>query len=207
MKPLFWKKACQELAKKDPVLAKIIKNYHGEFLKTRGKPFDTLARSIVGQQISVKAADTVWGRFMDKLPSGKLNPEVVQKMDPATLRSCGLSERKVEYLKDLSRHFIENQVHPSKWSKMSDEEIIKELVDIRGIGRWSAEMFLIFYLLRPNVFPKADLGLQKAISIHYKKKYPLTKTNLEKFERHFSPWASVATWYLWRSLDPVPVEY
>lgn len=210
MSPSFWEQACKELSKNDPTLAKVIRTYRGEFLRTRGQPFETLARSIVGQQISVKAADTVWARLVELLRVHgvrKIQPEIILKLSTEDLRSCGLSARKVEYLKDLSQHFLTQKVHPKKWQKMTDEEIIEELTDIRGLGRWTVEMFLIFYLLRPNIFPVADIGLQKAVSKLYQKKYPPSKTALEKLRKQYHPWASVATWYLWRSLDPVPVEY
>jgi len=181
-------------------------------LTSRGDPFSTLARSIVGQQISVKAADAVWGRLAAACP--QMTPAAVLRRRASTLRGCGLSERKVEYLRDLAAHFADGRVEPDSFAAMSDEAIIERLTDIRGIGRWTAEMFLIFNLLRPNVLPLDDLGLLKAVSLHYLDGVPtrdlLTRPGREQVRRlaaAWNPWSSVATWYLWRSLDPVPVEY
>ena len=186
-------------------MKQVINRYDGEILRSRGDAFETLARSIVGQQISVKAAESVWKKVV-KLCQ-QVTPQKIQKLKIEKLRACGLSERKVIYLKDLSAQFLLKKIEPKKWSDHTDEEIIAELVMVKGIGRWTAEMFLIFHLLRPNIFPAADLGLQKAIALNYKKKYPLSKKDLVQFSSIYSPWASVAVWYLWRSLDPIPVEY
>jgi DNA-3-methyladenine glycosylase II len=193
-------------------MARIIRRHPRVALASRGDPFSTLARSIVGQQISVKAADAVWGRLLAACP--ELSPRAVLRRRATTLRGCGLSERKVEYLRDLAAHFADGRVDPAAFAAMDDEAIIERLTDIRGIGRWSAEMFLIFNLLRPNVLPLDDLGLLKAVSLHYLQGVP-TRELLARAGRQqvlglaaaWSPWASVATWYLWRSLDPVPVEY
>ena len=203
--PTYWAKACRELSKAEPPLKKMITLYKGEILRSRGNAFETLARSIVGQQISVKAADSVWRKTYEFLKTA--TPETVLAAKPEDLRACGLSERKVLYMKDLAAHFASGKLKPHSWATMPDEEVIKELVQVKGIGVWTAEMFLIFHLLRPNIFPADDLGLQKAISLHYKVRYPMTERNLKLFRKRFSPWASVATWYLWRSLDPIPVEY
>ena len=204
--PAFWAQGIRELSQKDPIMKSLIKTYKGEILKSRGQAFETLARSIVGQQISVKAADSVWKKVVACLNSS-LQPETVLDTSVTELRSCGLSERKVIYFKDLARHFHEKLVNPHTWAHKSDQEVSDELVQVKGIGVWTAEMFLIFHLLRPNVFPELDLGLQKALSKHYRVRYPLTQKNLQKYRKQFSPWASVATWFLWRSLDPIPVEY
>lgn len=204
MKPSYWEQACLELSKKDPVLCRIINSYKGERLVSRGQAFETLFRSIVGQQISVKAAQSVWNKVIDKI---KITPEAVLKAKVSTLRECGLSERKVVYAKDLSSKFLSKSLDPKHWKELSDEDIIQLLISVKGIGRWTAEMFLIFHLLKPNVFPKADLGIQRAISISYKKKYPLSDRQLELFRKKYHPWGTVASWYLWRSLDPIPVEY
>ncbi|MBY0384582.1 DNA-3-methyladenine glycosylase [bacterium] len=206
MKPKYWQHACQELSRMDPVMKAIIHRYKGETLASRGEPFETLFRSIVGQQISVKAAQSVWNRVTETLKTPQ-NPETVMKIDAEVLRACGLSTRKVEYSKDLAEKFLDKTLNSSLWPKMTDEEVIEQLIVVRGIGRWTAEMFLIFSLLRPNVFPADYLGLQKAISLKYKKRYPLTDKNLILFRKKYEPWATVATWYLWRSLDPIPVEY
>jgi DNA-3-methyladenine glycosylase II len=203
--PDFWAQATRELSKNDPVLKKMIKTYKGEMLKTRGNAFETLARSIVGQQISVKAAESVWRKTAAFLKD--VTPAVVAGADPQGLRACGLSERKVLYMKDLAEHFLSGKIKPHGWKSQTDEEIIEALIEVKGIGPWTAEMFLIFHLLRPNVFPADDLGLQKAIALHYGVRYPMTAKNLLAFRKRYSPWASVATWYLWRSLDPIPVEY
>jgi len=204
--PPYWEQAKAELTALDSVIGQIIQRYHGETPKSRGDAFETLARSIVGQQISVLAADSVWKKVCLGL-SSEVNPANVLATSLPDLRACGLSERKVIYLKDLARHFADDLLNPHRWVHMSDSEVIAELTQVKGIGVWTAEMFLIFHLLRPNVFPALDLGLQKAIALHYKVKYPLSDRNLVRFRKRYAPWASVATWYLWRSLDPVPVEY
>jgi len=211
-RPHYWPRARRALMAADAVLARIIRRHPRVALVSRGDPFSTLARSIVGQQISVKAADAVWGRLVTACP--QLAPAVVLRRRATTLRRCGLSERKVEYLRDLAAHFADGWIDPASFSAMNDEEIIERLTDIRGIGRWTAEMFLIFNLLRPNVLPLDDLGLLKAVSLHYLDGVP-TRELLARQGREqvrllaaaWQPWASVATWYLWRSLDPVPVEY
>lgn len=207
MRPEFWLKAKRELVRSDPVMAKIIRAYPRIALQRRGDPFFTLARSIVGQQISVKAAQSVWNRVSALAP--EMQPAQILALRARTrrLRAAGLSERKVEYIVDLAKHFANGTIHPHRWGVMSDEEVIDELVQVRGIGRWTAEMFLMFNLMRPDIFPVGDLGLQKAVHVHY---YNSEKIPLDKLREHgeaWRPWRSVATWYLWRSLDPVPVEY
>ena len=190
-------------------MARIIAEHPRVALGSRGDAFSTLARSIVGQQISVRAADAVWGRFCTTC--GELTPKSVLRRRATTLRACGLSERKVEYIRDLCVHFISGRVDPSRFGERDDEAIIAELTDIRGIGRWTAEMFLIFNLLRPNVLPLDDLGLLRAVSLHYLDGEPIVgregRARVESMAMDWAPWRSVATWYLWRSLDPVPVEY
>ncbi|MEI7432467.1 MAG: DNA-3-methyladenine glycosylase, partial [Betaproteobacteria bacterium] len=183
----------------------IVARYSGGTLVSRGDPFSTLARSIVGQQISVKAADSVWARFVAALPA--LTPAGVLAVSTEALRACGLSARKVEYVGDLARHFSDGQIHSARWAQMSDQEIIDELTAVRGIGVWTAEMFLIFNQLRPDVFPLDDIGLQKAVACHYCQGQRPDRRALSKFGEAWRPWRSVATWFLWRSLDPVPVEY
>jgi DNA-3-methyladenine glycosylase II len=205
MTPSYWQQASSELAQADPVMAGIVARYAGSVLVSRGDPFGTLARSIVGQQISVKAADSVWARFVAAVPS--ITPEEVLVRSAEELRGCGLSARKVEYLGDLARHFMAGQIHVDRWSSMSDAEIIAELTSVRGIGVWTAEMFLIFNQLRPDVFPLDDIGLQKAIALHYFQGERPPRSVLAERGEFWRPWRSVATWYLWRSLDPVPVEY
>ena len=204
-KPFFWEKAKKVLVSKDKKLGKIITNYPKDFLFSKSDPFYTLARSIVGQQISVKAAQAVWDRYESKVKN--VTPHRTLKMHFMTLKACGLSRQKTLYLKSLAKAFINNEINPNKWSNYSDEEIISELIQIKGVGRWTAEMFLIFYLLRPNIFPSTDIGLLRAISINYNLKYPLKNSDIKKFKRKWIPWSTAATWYLWRSLDPVPVKY
>ena len=204
-KPIFWEKAKKVLASKDKKLGRIIASYPKDFLFSKSDPFYTLARSIVGQQISVKAAQAVWERYEDKIKI--INPKNTINMHYMTLKSCGLSRQKISYLKSLSNCFIEKQINPCKWNKFSDEDIISELIKIKGIGRWTAEMFLIFNLCRPDVFPVDDLGLIKGICTCYNIKYPITKEHAIKLSQKWKPYRSVATWYFWRSLDPIPVEY
>lgn len=205
MTPAFWQQASTELAQGDPVMAGLVQSFAHCSLVSRGDPFATLARSIVGQQISVKAADSVWARVTQALPA--IDPIKVLAATTETLRACGLSARKVEYLGDLARHFSTGDIHVERWAAMSDAEIIAELTAVRGIGVWTAEMFLIFNQMRPDVFPLDDIGLQKAVALHYCQSERPTRQQLAKFGESWRPWRSVATWYLWRSLDPVPVEY
>lgn len=200
-----WQMAQKWLSKRDPVMAKLMKSYKGELLRSRGDSFVTLLRSIVGQQISVKAAATVWGRLEEALPN--LTPANVIDAPMSLLRAAGLSARKVEYAKDLSQAFDSGRLKPHAWADMSDQEIIDVLCEVRGIGRWTAEMFLIFHLLRLDVFPVDDIGLKRAMSLAYKKRYPLSDKTLLHFSKLWTPYRSVATWYMWRSLDPIPVEY
>jgi DNA-3-methyladenine glycosylase II len=205
MKPEYWDRAKRALARKDAVMAGIIRSRPKVFLMRRGEPFLTLARAIVGQQISVKAAQSVWDRVV--VCAGAVSAQAILLKDPRELRACGLSDRKTEYIVDLARRFADGSIHMHRWPQMSDEEIIAELIQVRGIGRWTAEMFLIFNLLRPDVFPLDDLGLQKGIRFAYFRKRPISLRTMRKLGESWRPWRSVATWYLWRSLDPVPVEY
>jgi DNA-3-methyladenine glycosylase II len=205
MLPEYWTRAKRALSRADPVLAKIMREHPGVSLARRGEPFFTLARSIVGQQISVRAAQSVWNRLAEAAPG--LRPEDILALDTAALRACGLSARKAEYISDLSHKFLDGTLHRALWDDMDDEAVIAELVKVRGIGRWTAEMFLIFNLLRPDVLPLDDIGLQRAMRIHYFRGRPATAARMRKLAQAWAPWRSVATWYLWRSLDPVPVEY
>ena len=205
-KPDYWEDALAQLVKRDRILKKIIPQHPDIWLTTRGNPFVTLARSICGQQISVKAAESVWQRVL--LECGKRpTPASVQKAGLARLRAAGLSARKAEYILDLSTHFSDKLVQPARWARMPDEEIIEELTAIRGIGRWTAEMFLIFNLQRPDVLPLDDVGLLNAISLHYFSGEPVSRFEAREVAQGWQPFRTVATWYLWRSLDPVPVEY
>jgi DNA-3-methyladenine glycosylase II len=205
MKPEYWDRAKRALARKDPVLAGIMRSRPKVFMMRRGEPFLTLARAICGQQISVKAAQSVWDRLVACV--GQMTPEGVLLKERKLLRACGLSDRKTEYIADLAQHFADGRIHVHRWPQMSDEEIIAELTEVRGIGRWTAEMFLMFNLLRPDVFPLDDLGLQKAIRVSYFRKRPVAMSTMRKLGESWRPWRTVATWYLWRSLEPVPVEY
>ena len=204
-KPFFWEKAKKVLISKDKKLGKIISNYPKDFLFSKSDPFYTLARSIVGQQISVKAAQAVWDKIENKAKC--IEPNYISKMHFMSLKSCGLSRQKIKYLKSLSSAFIQNKISPEKWKKYSDEDIINELVLIKGIGRWTAEMFLIFNLCRPDVFPADDIGLLRGICKCYNLNYPIKKEVAIKMSEDWKPYRSVATWYFWRSLDPIPVEY
>jgi len=205
MKPEYWDRAKRALAKRDPVMARIMKRHPKVFMMRRGEPFMTLARAICGQQISVKAAQSVWNRVCECV--GDITPCNVLNRKRPQLRACGLSDRKTEYIADLAQHFVDGKIHERNWPQMDDEAIIAELTDVRGIGRWTAEMFLMFNLLRPDVFPLGDLGLQKGIRVSYFKGRKISLGRMRKVGETWRPWRSVATWYLWRSLDPLPVEY
>jgi DNA-3-methyladenine glycosylase II len=203
--PKFWNKAKVYLRKKDKRLGKIIESYPKDFLFSKSDPFMTLARSIVGQQISVKAAQSVWDRLEMKIV--KVNPLNIKKIHSNSLKSVGLSRQKVLYLKNLSEAFIKDKIKIKLWSKMSDEDVIQDLIQIKGIGRWTAEMFLIFNLCRADVFPLDDIGMIKGLCKIYNLNYPINKDEVLKIGNRWKPYRSVATWYLWRSLDPIPVEY
>jgi DNA-3-methyladenine glycosylase II len=205
IKPAYWEEACKHLAKKDRVMRRLIPQFGDVSLESQGDAFVTLARSIVGQQISVKAAQSVWERFAAL--SKTLTPASVLKLKVDDMRAAGLSARKVEYLVDLAIHFSTGAVHTRKWAEMDDESIIEELVAIRGIGRWTAEMFLIFYLLRPNVLPLDDVGLINGISHNYFSGEAVSRSDAREVASAWAPYCSVATWYIWRSLDPQPVAY
>jgi DNA-3-methyladenine glycosylase II len=203
--PDYWDDACKHLAKKDRVMKRLIPQFGDACLESRGDAFTTLARSIVGQQISVKAAQSVWDRFAD-LPR-RLTPGNVLKLKVDDMRAAGLSARKVEYLVDLALHFDNGTVHVDAWKDMDDEQIIAELVAIRGIGRWTAEMFLMFHLMRPNILPLDDVGLINGISHNYFSGDPVSRSDAREVAVAWAPFCSVATWYIWRSLEPVPVAY
>jgi DNA-3-methyladenine glycosylase II len=214
MKPAYWDEATRTLGKRDRVLRKLIRTYPGIHLRRRSDPFTTLARAIVGQQISVKAADSIWGRFVaavaaDARPSRfpKLDSRAVAATGIVPLRRCGLSGRKADYLRDLAAHFASGALDPKGWRKLDDEALIAALTEVKGIGRWTAEMFLIFHELRADVLPVDDIGLQRAVALHYHGGARIAPAAIRELALGWQPWRSVATWYLWRSLDPVPVEY
>jgi len=210
-KPHYWDDATRHLAACDPVLAGLIAATPGLHLTRRGDPFTTLARAIVGQQISVKAAQSIWDRLVGACGNAAvpptLDPVRAQRKRIATLRALGLSERKAEYIRDLAKHFVSARLDPRSWPALDDEALIEALVDVKGIGRWTAEMFLMFHEMRADVLPVDDLGLQKAIALHYFDGERPTLAALREFGEQWRPYRSVATWYLWRSLDPIPVEY
>jgi DNA-3-methyladenine glycosylase II len=203
--PEYWDEARKYLTRRDRVMKRLIPQFGTACLQSRGDAFTTLARSIVGQQISVKAAQTVWDRFAG-LPK-RMTPANVLKLKVDDMRGAGLSARKIEYLVDLALHFDSGAIHVESWRSMDDEEIIAELVGIRGIGRWTAEMFLIFHLMRPNVLPLDDVGLITGISKNYFSGDPVSRSDAREVAAAWNPFCSVATWYIWRSLDPLPVAY
>ena len=203
--PGYWADACSHLAKRDRVMKRLIPRFGNACLESRGDAFVTLSRSIVGQQISVKAAQSVWTRF-EALPK-RMAPAQVLKLKVDDMRAAGLSARKVEYLVDLALHFDSGRIHVDQWNDMDDEDIIAELVAIRGIGRWTAEMFLMFHLMRPDVLPLDDVGLIKGISLNYFSGEPVSRSEAREVAEGWAPWRSVATWYMWRSLEPTPVAY
>jgi len=214
VKPAYWDEATRALARRDRTMKRLIRAFPDVHLKRRSDPFTTLARAIVGQQISVRAADTIWRRFVAEVAPGasaaafpRLPAAAVERTAMASLRACGLSERKAAYLRDLARHFETGALNPKGWRRLDDEALIAALVDVKGIGRWTAEMFLIFHELRADVLPVDDIGLQKAMANHYFSGQRPTPVQMREVAAAWHPWRSVATWYLWRSLDPVPVEY
>ncbi len=206
--PGYWDEACKHLSRRDRVMRKLIPRFGAGCLQSHGDAFTTLARSIVGQQISVKAAQSVWRRFAALVPeaSTHLAPAAILALETAAMRGAGLSARKCEYLGDLAAHFESGAVHVGQWQQMDDESIIDELVAIRGIGRWTAEMFLIFHLMRPDVLPLDDVGLINGISINYFSGEPVSRAEAREVGDAWAPFRSVATWYIWRSLDPLPVD-
>jgi DNA-3-methyladenine glycosylase II len=203
--PEYWPEACTHLGKRCKVMKALIKQHPAARVRSRGNAFQTLARSIVGQQISVKAAQSVWDRVA--IAAGVIAPPNFLALSDDELRACGLSRGKVTYLKDLARHFDEKLVNPRRWPHMTDDEIVEDLTRIKGIGRWSAEMFLIFYLWRPNIFPVADIGVIRAIEKQFHERARLSKDEIEAYRSRWAPWNTVATWYLWRSLEAEPVNY
>ncbi len=206
VKPDYWEEAVAHLMRRDRILKKIIPQHPEVWLTSRGTPFITLARAIIGQQISAKAADAIWDKFIDAVGK-RPTPVAVMRVGVEGLRAAGLSLRKAEYVQDLAVNFGERKVHPEKWAAMDDEDVINELVSIRGIGRWTAEMFLIFNLQRPDILPLDDLGLLKAISLHYFSGEPVSRFEAREVSLAWQPWRTVATWYLWRSLEPTQVQY
>ena len=203
--PSYWPKAIKTLSRKDKVLKKLILKYNDKFLTTRKDIFYSLCKSIIGQQISVLAANSVFRKFKNK--TKKINPTNVSKLTLNQLKSCGLSRQKALGIKELSLKFVKKEFNPKLILKMNDEEAIEYLSTLRQIGRWSAEMILLFTYNRSNIWPLQDIGLLRAISNNYKKRYLPPKSFLDKLYKKFSPFCSVATWYLWRSIDDEPIQY
>ena len=204
--PKYWSKAKEILSKRDKVMKKLINNYQDGSLVTRNDVFFSLCKSIIGQQISVAAANSVFLRFKKKCKN-KINVRTVSKLSFSSLKSCGLSKQKVKGIKDLAKKTLNKTFKPSLIKKMTDEEAIEYLSDLRQIGRWSAEMILLFTFNRPNIWPLQDIGLLRAVSNNYNKKYFPPKSFLDKLYKKFTPYCSVATWYLWRSIDNEPIQY
>ena len=204
--PKYWAKAKKILSKKDKVMKKLINNYKDGSLVTRNDVFFSLCKSIIGQQISVAAANSVFFRFKKKCKN-KINAKTVSKLSFSNLKSCGLSKQKVKGIKDLAKRTLNKTFKPGLIKKMTDEEAIEYLSDLRQIGRWSAEMILLFTFNRSNIWPLQDIGLLRAISNNYNKKYFPPKIFLNKLYKKFTPYCSVATWYLWRSIDNEPIQY
>ena len=204
--PSYWYRAKKILSKRDPVLKKIIKRYKKGFLTTRDKPFFSLCRTIIGQQISTRAADSIWAKFEKKCKKN-ITPKMVLKLSSKNLKTAGLSRQKVSYLKNIAKNFNTKSFHVKKLKTMNDEESINYITKLKGLGVWSAEMFLMFNLNRPNIFPVKDIGLLRAISKNYKTSYPPSKTFLNKISKLHTGYRSVFTWYMWRSIDPTDVEY
>ena len=204
--PVYWYKAKRILSKKDPILRKIIKKYKKGFLTTRNNPFFSLCRTIVGQQISTKAADSIWSKFEKKCKK-RIVPNTVLKLPSRDLKKAGLSRQKVSYLKNIAKNFINKSFDVRELKKMDDDEAINYITKLKGLGVWSAEMFLMFNLNRSDIFPIKDIGLLRAISKNYKTSYPPSKRFLNKISRRHSGYRTVFTWYMWRSIDPVDVDY
>tara|TARA_Y100000590_G_scaffold301309_1_gene339716 strand:+ start:242 stop:868 length:627 start_codon:yes stop_codon:yes gene_type:complete len=208
MKPIpsYWKRAKRILSKRDPVLRKIIKKYKKGFLTTRNQPFFSLCRTIVGQQISTKAADSIWFKF-EKKCKNRIIPNTVLRLSSRSLKSAGLSRQKVRYLKNIAKNFKNKSFNVKELKKMEDEEAINYITKLKGLGVWSAEMFLMFNLNRQDIFPIKDIGLLRAISQNYKTSYPPSKRFLNKISKLHAGYRTVFTWYMWRSIDPIDVEY
>ena len=202
--PEYWSEACAELCVKDPVLAKVIKKYPEPILTSKGDLFSTLIRSIVGQQISVLAADAIWGRFIALV--GEVSPEPILKPTPEMLKNCGLTSRKVEYIRGISETWTREYAR-FDWEILSDDEVKRKLIALRGVGPWTAEMILMFSLLRPDIFPIDDIGAIRAIENIYNRGEVMTKDELLDQANIWAPWRTVATWFLWRTIDDEPVEY
>ncbi len=204
--PVYWKKAKKILSKRDPVLKKIFKKFNKGFLTSRGDPFFSICRTIVGQQISTKAADSIWLKF-EKKCKNKIIPQNVLKLSSTSLRNAGLSRQKISYLKNIAKSFKNKSFNIKDLKKMDDNTAITYITKLKGLGVWSAQMFLMFNLNRPDIFPTKDIGLLRAISKNYKTSYPPSDRYLNKISKRHLGYRTVFTWYMWRSIDPVDVEY
>ena len=204
--PVYWHKAKKILSKRDPVLRKIIKKYNKGFLTTRGNPFFSLCRTVIGQQISTKAADSIWLKFEKKCKK-RITPNVVLKIPSRKLKSAGLSRQKIGYLKNIAKAFKNKSFDVRKLKKMNDDKAINYITKIKGLGVWSSQMLLIFNLTRSDVFPVKDIGLLRAISKNYKTSYPPSKKFLDKISKMHFGYRTIFTWYMWRSIDSGEVEY
>ena len=204
--PLYWNKAKIILSKKDKIMRKLILDYKDGFLISRNDIFFSLCKSIIGQQIRVAAANSVFLKFKKKC-KGKINPKKINSLSSISLKSCGLSRQKVRGIKSLAKKLLNKNFDPDLIKKMTDEEAIEYLSELRQIGRWSAEMILLFTFNRSNIWPLQDIGLLRAVSNNYNKKYFPPKSFLNKLHKKFTPYCSVATWYLWRSIDDEPIQY
>jgi len=204
--PNYWLRGKKKLSKKDPVLRKIIKKYKKGFLTTRNNPFFSLCRTIVGQQISTKAADSIWLKF-EKKCKNNINPKTILKISSQSLKTAGLSRQKISYLKNIAKAFKKKSFNIKEIKNMNDNEAISYITKLKGLGVWSAEMFLMFNLNRPNIFPIKDIGLLRAISKNYEVSYPPSKKFLGKISKLHTGYLTMFTWYMWRSIDPTDVEY
>jgi len=204
--PPYWKKAKKLLSKKDPVLRKIIKKYNKGFLTSKNNPFFSICRTIVGQQISTKAADSIWLKFEQKCKK-KINPQTILKLSSQSLKHAGLSRQKVSYLKNIAKSFKNKSFNIKDLKKMNDTDAINHITQLKGLGEWSAQMFLMFNLNRADIYPTKDIGLLRAISKNYKTSYPPSKRFLDKISNLHLGHRTVLTWYMWRSIDPADVEY
>ena len=204
--PIYWHKAKRILSERDPVLRKLIKKYNKGFLTSKNNPFFSLCRTIVGQQVSVASADSIWFKFEKKCKKN-IKPKVVLKTSFQVLKSAGLSRQKISYLKIISKAFEDKSFDVRKIKKMNDTDAIEYITKLKGLGVWSAEMFLMFNLNRPDIFPVKDIGLLRAISKNYKVSYPPSDRFLEKISKLHLGYRTVFTWHMWRSIDPTDVEY
>ena len=205
MKPKYWNKGKIYLSNKDKVLKKLIQTYRNEYLNLNSNYFHSLINSIIGQQISVSAADSMKTKFF-KLKRN-ITPQTVSKLRTRDLRKCGLSRQKILYIRNISKFFLQNKKFIKNINKTSEEEIYSNLIEIKGVGNWTIHMFLMFSYGSSNIFPTGDLGFLKAISKLYKVQLPISERKLKLLYKKWSPYSSQATWYLWRSLDPIPVNY